>query len=66
VEILNYRRDGSPFWNALFVGPIFDESGRLLYFFASQLDVSEHYALTAEIERLEGELAEARAKLADR
>lgn len=40
VEILNYRRDGSPFWNAVFMGPIFDEHGKLLYFFASQLDVT--------------------------
>lgn len=40
VEILNYRRDGSPFWNAVFMGPIFDEHGELLYFFASQLDVT--------------------------
>jgi hypothetical protein len=43
-----------------------DADGKVVYFFASQLDVSEHYALTAEIERLEGELAEARAKLAAR
>ena len=40
VEILNYKRDGSPFWNAVFIGPVFDTSGDLLYFFASQLDVS--------------------------
>lgn len=40
VEILNYRRDGTPFWNACFVGPVFDREGRLLYFFASQLDVT--------------------------
>jgi PAS domain S-box-containing protein len=23
LEILNYRRDGSPFWNAIFMGPVF-------------------------------------------
>ncbi|MET0429096.1 MAG: histidine kinase famiy protein [Microvirga sp.] len=40
VEILNYRRDGTPFWNALFMGPVFDIAGKLLYFFASQLDVT--------------------------
>ena len=43
-----------------------DEAGRVVYFFASQLDVSEHYALTAEIERLKAALAEAEAKLAAR
>ena len=40
VEILNYRRNGEPFWNALFIGPVFAPDGELLYFFASQLDVS--------------------------
>ena len=66
VDLLNYRKDGSTFHNALFVGPVRDAEGKVVYFFASQLDVSEHYALTAEIERLKGELAEARAQRAAR
>ena len=40
IELLNYRRDGTPFWNALFISPVFDAEGRLLYFFGSQLDVT--------------------------
>jgi PAS domain S-box-containing protein len=40
TEILNYRKDGSSFWNALFISPIYNEKGDLIYFFASQLDVS--------------------------
>ncbi|NDK39019.1 PAS domain-containing protein [Pseudoxanthomonas gei] len=40
TEILNYRKDGSSFWNALFVSPIYGQSGELVYFFGSQLDVS--------------------------
>jgi PAS domain S-box-containing protein len=40
VEILNYRKDGSSFWNALFISPVYNEAGDLIYFFASQLDVS--------------------------
>jgi PAS domain S-box-containing protein len=40
IEILNYKRDGTPFWNALFIGPVYDTSGNLLHFFASQLDVT--------------------------
>ncbi len=39
-EIYNYRRDGSGFWNALYVSPMFDEAGKLIYFFSSQIDVS--------------------------
>ncbi len=41
VELLNYRRDGTPFWNQLHLSPIRDHEGGLIYFFASQKDVSE-------------------------
>jgi PAS domain S-box-containing protein len=41
VDILNYKADGTMFWNALFIGPIFDHDGQLLYFFASQMDITE-------------------------
>ncbi|SEO74198.1 PAS domain S-box-containing protein [Methylobacterium sp. ap11] len=40
TEILNYRKNGSTFWNALFVSPVYDQKGDLVYFFGSQLDVS--------------------------
>ncbi len=40
VEMLNYRKDGSTFWNQLFVSPVHDEEGKLLYHFASLLDVT--------------------------
>ncbi len=39
-EIYNYRRDGSGFWNALYISPMFDDSGKLIYYFASQIDIS--------------------------
>ena len=44
LELLNYRRDGSPFWNAVFIAPVYDEDGELIYFFASQLDVTRRRA----------------------
>jgi len=40
VELLNYRKDGSTFWNALFLTPVRGDDGTLLYYFSSQLDVS--------------------------
>jgi PAS domain S-box-containing protein len=40
VDVLNYKRDGTPFWNGVFIGPIHDEKGGILYFFASQLDIT--------------------------
>ncbi len=40
VELLNYKRDGTPFWNGVYTAPVHDKTGKLLYFFASQLDVT--------------------------
>ncbi|MET0258378.1 MAG: HWE histidine kinase domain-containing protein [Methylobacterium sp.] len=40
VDLLNYRKDGTTFWNALLLSPVF-EDGRLVYFFASQMDVTD-------------------------
>jgi len=42
VEILNYRKDGSTFWNQLHLSPISNDDGRLAYYFASQIDVTEY------------------------
>ena len=41
VDILNYRKDGSTFWNALFLSPVRGETGEILYFFGSQLNISD-------------------------
>ncbi|MFD1747580.1 PAS domain-containing protein [Rhizobium helianthi] len=38
VDILNYRKDGTTFWNALFMSPVRNSDGEVVYFFASQLD----------------------------
>jgi PAS domain S-box-containing protein len=42
IDIVNHRKDGSTFWNALFISPVFDESGEAIYFFASQLDFTDN------------------------
>lgn len=42
VELLNYRKDGSAFWNKLHISPIYDDNGGLIYHFASQIDVTEY------------------------
>lgn len=43
VELLNYRKDGSSFWNAVHLSPVHDREGRLAYYLGSQWDVSERY-----------------------
>ncbi len=55
-EILNYRKDGSSFWNALFISPVIDTQGRLVYYFASQLNVTrrrEAEAVLQQSQRME-------------
>lgn len=39
VEILNYKRGGQPFRNAVLVAPAFDEAGELKYFMGSQVEL---------------------------
>ena len=45
VELLNYRKDGTKFWNALFVTPVREEDQRLAYFVGVQADVTDRRAL---------------------
>lgn len=41
VDLLNYRKDGTTFWNALYMSPVRDTDGVVRFFFASQLDVTD-------------------------
>ncbi|SEP45776.1 PAS domain S-box-containing protein [Methylobacterium sp. ap11] len=40
VDILNYRKDGRPFWNAMTLTPVRDERGTLSTYFALLSDVT--------------------------
>lgn len=40
-EILNYRKDGNPFWNALTISPVLDAQGDLTHFIGVTRDISE-------------------------
>ncbi|KQM23849.1 histidine kinase [Sphingomonas sp. Leaf11] len=39
VEVLNYKKDGTPFRNAVMLAPIFAEDGSLQYMLGSQIEV---------------------------
>jgi PAS domain S-box-containing protein len=41
VEILNYKRDKTPFRNAVLVAPVFDVDGELEYFLGSQVELPD-------------------------
>ncbi|KAK8641540.1 hypothetical protein V6N13_010937 [Hibiscus sabdariffa] len=41
-RLLNYKKDGTPFWNLLTIAPIKDENGKVLKFIGMQVEVSKH------------------------
>ena len=62
VELLNYRRDGQPFWNYLNVAPVHDTDGQVTAYVGVQHDTTEERR-AAETERQRQKL-EALGKLA--
>ena len=51
VTLLNYRRDGSAFWNEVALSPVFDATGELTHFVGIQSDVTARVAVEHERER---------------
>jgi diguanylate cyclase (GGDEF)-like protein/PAS domain S-box-containing protein len=41
VVLRNYRKDGTPFWNDLYISPILNDDGELTHFIGVQNDISE-------------------------
>ncbi|MFD2092606.1 SpoIIE family protein phosphatase [Blastococcus deserti] len=73
TTLLNYRKDGTAFWNQLSVSPVFDGAGDLVSFVGVQTDVTERVRVEREREvafaaeqaaRQEAELARAVAEQA--
>ena len=69
IDLLNYRKDGTPFWNALFVGPVHGDDGKAQFFFASQVDVTERVETQEKVARqkaaVEAEVAARTRELRD-
>ncbi len=51
-EILNYRKDGSRFWNLLTITPLRDESGNITHFVGVQRDITDLRELNTRLEHL--------------
>ncbi|SDY98370.1 PAS domain S-box-containing protein [Geodermatophilus africanus] len=73
TTLLNYRKDGTAFWNQLSISPVFDGAGELVSFVGVQTDVTERVRGEREREaafaaeqaaRREAELARATAERA--
>jgi PAS domain S-box-containing protein len=41
VEVLNYRRDGTKFWNQLSLSPVLGDEGQITHYVGTQTDVTE-------------------------
>jgi DNA-binding CsgD family transcriptional regulator len=49
VDVLNYRKDGSPFRNGVMIAPLFDDAGKLDYFLGSQVDLERKDAAALSV-----------------
>lgn len=56
ITLLNYRKDGTPFWNEFTINPVYDEAGELTNFVGIQTDVTERVQ-AAEALRSQNRLA---------
>ena len=50
IDILNYRKDGTKFWNRLRIRPLFDDKGKILYFAGAQNPIPAEEARPDPIE----------------
>lgn len=44
VDILNYKKDGTPFWNRLRIRPLRNDTGNVLYYVGAQNPIAESEA----------------------
>ena len=63
AELRNYRKDGSPFWNELYIAPVKDQQGRLTHFIGIQTDITERKHQETELAHKTRELAQSNAEL---
>ena len=57
-QAINYRKDGSEFWNEWHVEPIRDDSGKVTHYIAIQHDISERKRAEQAIEQKNAALSE--------
>ncbi|GGI03277.1 EAL domain-containing protein [Egicoccus halophilus] len=52
VRVVNYRRDGTPWWNEVHLAPVFDDRGQLTHVVGVQHDVSSEVEATSQLRYL--------------
>ena len=56
VDVLNYRKDGRAFWNAVYISPVRDHTGRVINYFGTQFDTTARKRAELALERAKEEL----------
>ena len=46
--LVNYRKDGTPFWNNLYISPLFDQNQNVIHYIGVQCDVTAAYVPEGE------------------
>ena len=49
TPLLNYRKDGTPFWNHLSLSPLFDDQGECTHYIGIQQDITQYRAQEAQL-----------------
>ncbi len=52
VQLRNYRKDGTPFWNRVSIAPVRDKAGAVTHFVGFQEDVTEEVERERQVETL--------------
>ncbi|MCC6152828.1 MAG: SpoIIE family protein phosphatase [Candidatus Hydrogenedentes bacterium] len=63
VELVNYRKDGTPFWNRLSITPILDAKGTATHFVGIQSDVTERVETEKRLQVVTEELRKVNQQL---
>jgi len=52
--LLNFKKDGTPFWNLLYICPLRDQQGKTIFFLGGQVDVTKNVNNSSPIKELIG------------
>lgn len=63
VELLNYKKNGTPFWNRLSITPVYDENNVVTHYVGIQSDITALKETKASLEAANEELSEFRDKM---
>jgi PAS domain S-box-containing protein len=57
ITLLNYRKDGTPFWNELYISPVRDSDGNITNYVGIQMDVTERKETEIALRESEARMA---------